>query len=208
MSLVIPLVRRFVAINRRCALVATVSLGCTSLASQALPIYVDAPPGQNVIDLTVDSSVQKRAARIRRLTDYIQQTFNIPQYQTAAIVTEAVYNASKHDLRLELILAIIAVESTFRAQAVSPTGARGLMQIMPEAHPERVEAIGGIKALFDTKKNIATGSAIFIEYLRQSSGNLQKALLRYNGSLTNPDSEYPDKVLELYKKLKKIAQTG
>ena len=170
----------------------------------ALPVYTDS------LQLTVEmprqnnDDAQNRADQIRKLIDYIQETFRINRNKAVAIITEAVYNGSKHDLQPELILAIIAVESSYQEKAVSRAGARGLMQIMPEAHPNKVKEIGGIRALFDPKKNISTGVKILNEYLVRSQGNISKALLRYNGS-SDPRSVYPKKVMGILNKLRKIA---
>jgi soluble lytic murein transglycosylase-like protein len=173
---------------------------------QSLPIYTDALWLDNGRSNASADVLQQRAAQVRRLTDYIQETFRLSRHKTVAIVSEAVYNAGKNDLDPALVLAVIAVESTFRERVVSHAGARGLMQVMPEAHPEKVRAIGGVDALFDPRKNIATGARILLEYLNMSGGNLRRALLRYNGSLANPQSEYPGKVMGLYRKFRQLAQ--
>jgi len=178
--------------------------------SKALPIYTDALWFDNSNSarqkgLIPDPIAEQKAAQIERLTGYIRETFNVSHNKTVAIVSEAIYHAQQHDMQPELVLAIIAVESTFKNDAVSPVGARGLMQIMPRAHPKKVKAIGGVDALFDPKKNIATGVKILNEYLNRSKGNLRQALLRYNGSLSDGNSPYAKKVMSIYKKLKQIA---
>jgi soluble lytic murein transglycosylase-like protein len=111
----------------------------------------------------------------------------------------------QYSLEPELILAIIAIESTFRVRAVSVKGARGLMQVMPKAHPKKVKEIGGLSALFNPQKNIHTGARILVDYLKMSRGNLREALLRYNGSHKNPKSRYADKVLYAYQEINKMA---
>jgi len=85
---------------------------------------------------------------------------------------------------------------------VSHKGARGLMQIMPHAHPEEVRDIGGQHALFDPEKNILTGSRVLSKYLARSDGDLRRALLRYNGVRPGRRSRYPDKVLRHYDELR------
>ena len=192
----------------RPTLLIAVALSCLlpTAAVRSLPIYTDALWLNNGRSSASPDVLQQRAAQVRRLTDYIQETFRLPRYKTVAIVSEAVYNAGKNDLDPALVLAVIAVESTFRERVVSHAGARGLMQVMPEAHPEKVRAIGGVDALFDPRKNIATGARILLEYLNMSGGNLRRALLRYNGSLANPQSEYPGKVMGLYRKFRQLAQ--
>lgn len=174
----------------------------------AVPIYTDTLQLSVQVPTTTDDEVQARADQVRKITDYIQESYRIDRGKAVAIVTEAVYNGSKHDVRPELILAIIAVESSYQEKAVSRAGARGLMQIRPQAHPDKVRAIGGAKALFDPKKNISAGVKIFNEYLSRSEGNLSKALLRYNGSLSDPSASYSRRVMGFYKKLKRIGDLG
>lgn len=175
-----------------------------SAKAWAGPVYTDTLQLSVSVPSSTDDEVQVRADQVRKLTTYIEETYRIDRSKAVAIVTEAVYNGSKHDVRPELILAIIAVESSYQEKAVSRAGARGLMQIMPRAHPDKVRAIGGVKALFDPKKNISTGVKILNEYLSRSEGNLSKALLRYNGSLSDSKARYSRRVMTFYNKFKKI----
>jgi soluble lytic murein transglycosylase-like protein len=146
----------------------------------------------------------RQQARIDNLSSYIEATYDVHPKKADAIVAEAIRIAKTHKLDPELILAVIAVESTFREKAVSRAGARGLMQIVPKWHRQKVQAVGGSRALFDLKKNIHVGTQILNEYLALSRGNLRRALLRYNGSL-GTGSRYADKVLRKYQKFKKVA---
>lgn len=159
-------------------------------------------------DLSVDShfSVDRHSQKAKVLTGFIRDKFNIPQSKASAIVTEAIRNGRKRDLQPELILAVIAVESTFKEKAVSPAGARGLMQVLPDAHPKKVKSIGGLKALYDPKKNISVGTHILAQYLDLSAGNLRRTLLRYNGSLRDSRSRYPEKVLRVYNQMRNTAK--
>lgn len=145
------------------------------------------------------------ADHIHKLTDYIQKKFRVARSKAVIIVNESVRHGGKHGLRPEFILAIIAVESSFRERVVSHAGARGLMQIIPRWHPKKIRMIGGAHALFDPRKNITTGTKILVDYLKLSRGNFRKALLRYNGSLSNPRSRYPEKVMKAYTELMQVA---
>ena len=83
-------------------------------------------------------------------------------------------------LEPELVLAVIQVESNFDRFAISPTGARGLMQIMPFwikelGHPD--------DNLFITQMNLRYGTTILKYYLDKEKGQTSKALARYNGSV-------------------------
>lgn len=89
-----------------------------------------------------------------------------------------------------LVLAVIQVESRFKPHAVSPAGARGLMQVMPFWLHE----IGWPKQnLFHTETNLRLGCTILKYYLDEADGNLYEALSLYNGSAGRPG--YPRRVL-------------
>ncbi|MBI4755747.1 MAG: lytic transglycosylase domain-containing protein [Betaproteobacteria bacterium] len=127
----------------------------------------------------------------RALATEISRTWFVGN-QRAARIVRAASQASRHTtLPRTLILAIIAVESSFNTLAVSPVGARGLMQVLPEAHPEKVERIGGEHMLHDVDTGIHVGARILHEY-RRVTGNLRAALRRYSGAARN----YADKVLK------------
>jgi soluble lytic murein transglycosylase-like protein len=182
---------------------------CLVLGAQpvvAVPIYDHATQWMN--DETVTNhSVQQQAMRLNRLVDHIHRTYRLPQDVVVDIVTEAILHARKYDLQPELLLAIMAVESTFRENAVSSAGALGIMQVLPRAHPEKISQIGGVEALFDPRKNIATGTLILQEYLQLSRGDLRRALLRYNGSLHIPNAPYADRVLRHYRTFRSVAES-
>jgi len=81
-----------------------------------------------------------------------------------------------------LVYALTRTESGFDANAVSPVGARGLMQLMPvtASYVRREEGVGG--SLSDPSDNLAMGQA-YIRYLGEQAGinnNLLAILASYN----------------------------
>ena len=154
------------------------------------------------------AAVPATQRRIDRLSSHIQRVYRVPEPRARRIVVEAVRNGQRHQLEPELILAIIAIESTFNERAVSRAGARGLMQVMPRYHRDKVREIGGTQALFDPAKNIHTGSRILAKYLNGQSGDLRRALLRYNGSLHMRRSPYANKVMRVYRDLRRVTVEG
>jgi soluble lytic murein transglycosylase-like protein len=74
-----------------------------------------------------------------------------------------------------LALAVIAVESSGRADAVSHAGAQGLMQLIP-ATAQRF----GVTDAFDTTQNIAGGVAYLDWLMRQFDRDVVLALAGYN----------------------------
>ncbi len=166
-------------------------------AAKSLPEYrqKDVEAGEHVIQ------DQGRAQRIAR---YIQDRYNLTTQNALRIVSEAVRSGARHGLEPELILAVIAVESNFRERAISSRGARGLMQVKADVHQNKIREIGGTHALFETGSNIHTGSRILADYVDNTDGNVRRALLYYCGSIKNPKSSYPDKVLRIYQDLKTL----
>lgn len=86
-----------------------------------------------------------------------------------------------------LVAAVIEVESTFRAYAVSRAGAVGLMQVMPRTARWIGERIGDpirrSEQLFDPERNIRIGVRYLAE-LQERFGRLDLALLAYNAGPT------------------------
>src|SRR5205814_7633101 len=100
------------------------------------------------------------------------------------------YEASRAGLDPQLVLGLIQHESNFRKYAMSTAQARGYMQVMPFW----VKLIGNSDHdLFNLRTNLRYGCTILRFYLDRESGDLYRALGRYNGSLGQPD--YPDALL-------------
>jgi soluble lytic murein transglycosylase len=79
-----------------------------------------------------------------------------------------------------LVLAVIRQESLFDPEALSPAGARGLMQLMPVT----ARRIGGDAAalrLEDPSNNVRLGVALLAQLIDHYGGSLVKALAAYNG---------------------------
>ncbi len=89
-----------------------------------------------------------------------------------------------------LVLAVMQVESGFNRWAVSPSGAVGLMQVMPY-WPERLGMKG--YTLVRVAANIRMGCAILRYYLRITHDDVRLALEEYNGSVGR--HFYPNRVL-------------
>ncbi|MGB2815718.1 MAG: lytic transglycosylase domain-containing protein [Burkholderiaceae bacterium] len=90
-----------------------------------------------------------------------------------ARLVDAVAPAS--GLEPQLLLAVISAESGFRARAVSPKGAQGLMQLMP-ATARRL----GVSDPFDPEQNVRGGARYLVELLRLFNDDLRLALAAYN----------------------------
>jgi len=81
----------------------------------------------------------------------------------------------KHHIDPDFITSVVRAESGFHPHAVSPKGARGLMQLMPKT------AAGlGVKDSFDSNQNIEAGTRYLRQLLEQFDYDAVKALAAYN----------------------------
>ncbi|MGZ5923570.1 MAG: lytic transglycosylase domain-containing protein [Rhizomicrobium sp.] len=78
-----------------------------------------------------------------------------------------------------LVLAFTRIESRFQADAVSPMGARGLMQLMP-ATATKVGGEGAVSQLNDPSYNMSLGQRYIAQLLDQYGGNLVQVPSAYN----------------------------
>jgi soluble lytic murein transglycosylase-like protein len=94
----------------------------------------------------------------------------------ALSLDEVVSEASGHQrLDPDLLSSVIRAESGFNAHAVSPKGAQGLMQLMPQTASKL-----GVANAFDPRANVEGGAQYLRMLLEQYNFDLVKALAAYN----------------------------
>jgi soluble lytic murein transglycosylase-like protein len=123
----------------------------------------------------------------------------------AAIILGA---SRRNGVERELVHAMIWAESSFNPKAVSPAGASGLMQLMPET-----ARIYGVDDVFDPEENIHAGVKMMGELLARFDGDVELALAAYNAGPNaviragnriprRPETEaYVPKVMDHYRRL-------
>jgi soluble lytic murein transglycosylase len=87
-----------------------------------------------------------------------------------------------------LVAAVVKIESNFRPQAISPKGARGLMQLMPETAQwigEQINEPIHPDALFNPQVNIKLGTWYLANLLEEFDGEKAQVLAAYNGGRGN-----------------------
>ena len=154
----------------------------------------------------LDGSTAAAHQTLGLLNDDIREEFFTSQIPFGELIHE---KATKYDVDPALVAAVIEQESSFRTRAVSPKGARGLMQLMP-----RTGRWMGAKNLHDPEQNVDAGVK-YLKYLeKQFNGDLKKTVAAYNageGTVKrygrippyNETRTYVKKVMSNYERRKK-----
>ena len=82
-------------------------------------------------------------------------------------------------------------------------GAKGLMQIIPKYHLDKLSAAGGEDAVFDPESNIHIGARILQEYVHRT-GTLEAGLQFYNGAWRDNSAQYAHKVMAERARLEQV----
>ena len=150
--------------------------------------------------VTMHASIPSVVAAASR---FISSRYRVPAKQARRIAKVAFRVSREHRLDPYLVLAVIAVESSFRPDVVNRYGgAYGLMQIAVRVHERRVAAVGGRRGLFRIAPNIRIGVALLAQYGARVRSQVKHALWRYSGG----EFGYARKVLRLREALQSKAQ--
>jgi soluble lytic murein transglycosylase-like protein len=151
----------------------------TALAKVETKIEPPAPkPAAQVLHPAPPPPPSDDVERLRKAADLlvkVNEALGVPQSPYGKIIYDI---AIRHSINPHLVAALIHVESAFNARAVSPMGAYGLMQLLPET--ARRFGLTRKKDLFNPKKNLEAG----VRYLKwltdRFNGDGQKILAAYN----------------------------
>ncbi len=118
------------------------------------------------------------------------------------------YYSQRKGVPASLVHSVIKTESDYNSEAISPKGAMGLMQLMPET------AMGlGVENPFNPEENIKGGVSLLKSLLDNNKGDYKLALAAYNAGQGNVDKaggipkfketqDYVKKVIDLYEEKK------
>ena len=160
---------------------------------------------ERISDSNVSQTNLEKEFEKTRVAKWIARKYRVSNEAVREIVEISFSAGDKFEVDPYVVIAIIAIESSFNPLAESGAGALGLMQVMPLIHRKKFQKYGGFEKSLDVKVNIYVGTEILKNfYLRY--GNYQRALLAYVGVSQNSDSSYPTKVLRLRDRLKKLIQ--
>ena len=129
------------------------------------------------------------------VAQWLARRYKVAPEPISRLVTEAWQVGTRVGLEPTLILAIMAVESSFNPFAQSSVGAQGLMQVMTRIHDDKYEAFGGNFAAFDPVTNLRVGVQVLRECIARA-GSVEAGLRFYVGAANLAhDGGYAAKVL-------------
>jgi len=176
---------------------------CGSLKPPPEAVAAGAPPDASSAPLSTAAPVRaalsaRPPAAAASLEDkrrgyarYIMRTYRVRRDLADEITKSACAAGARFKLPPALLLAVMAVESSYDPWAFNGTDV-GLMQVNPRSHPEKVARVGGAAALYDVDKNIFVGAWALREW-RDRSPSMAKALRGYSGS-RRASASYPQRV--------------
>jgi len=135
-------------------------------------LYLDAG-SENYVDVPSDQ-IEKFEERIEDIREGALQPVALPGH--IPTLTEIVVATSyRYGVDPDVVLSLIRAESAFDPQAVSPKGARGLMQLMPQT-----ASLLGVANPLDAAANVDGGTRYLRNLLVLYNQDLTKALAAYN----------------------------
>lgn len=136
---------------------------------------------------------------------WLSKKYRVAPEPLAALVSEAYALGKTNKIDPTLILAIMAIESSFNPFAQSSVGAQGLMQVMTSVHTDKYENFGGKLAAFDPVTNLRVGVKVLKDAIARA-GSVEGGLRHYVGAANLPsDGGYAAKVLAEHNRLRQAA---
>ncbi|TGV11190.1 lytic transglycosylase domain-containing protein [Alcaligenaceae bacterium 429] len=133
--------------------------------------------------------------QFQALRSYIARKYKIAHSVSGALVQTAFTVGAEKRIDPQLILAVIAIESSYNPFAESHAGAQGLMQVMTRVHRDKLENyVERELAVFSPEANIRAGTQILYD-CRKRRGSLTGALACYVGATGPSDGGYGARVL-------------
>ena len=170
----------------------------------------------NLLAAVAEPQASKRATALdptrlsreqQAVTNWLSRKYRVAQEPVSRLVHEAWQIAPRAKLDPALIMAVVAVESSFNPFAQSVMGAQGLMQVMRRVHDDKFEAFGGSHAAFDPVANLKVGVQILRDCVTRFGG-IEDGLRCYVGA-THPDTEdngYVQKVQTEFQLLRQVIE--
>jgi len=161
---------------------------------------------QNTADRAIATDLKDIPRKQAAVAAWLATKYRVAPEPVAALVAEAYVLSETTKLKPHLILAVMAIESSFHPYIQSQAGAQGLMQVMTDIHVKKYDKYGGKLAAFDPLTNLRVGTQVLQEYIRLKGGVIEDGLLFYlGGDALQSDTGYVAKVLAEQARLDQVA---
>jgi len=168
-----------------------------------MPEATDLQP--NAIERTTAASPEELPQQQAAVAYWLSKKYRVAVEPLSVLVAEAYEIGGKTKLDPTLILAIMAIESSFNPFAQSQVGAQGLMQVMTRIHGDKYASAGGTLTAFDPVTNMRVGVKVLQECISRA-GSLEGGLRYYVGAAKlEDDGGYAAKVLAEHARLQQVA---
>jgi len=157
------------------------------------------------IERTTAASPDELPKQQAAVAYWLSKKYRVAAEPLSVLVSEAYQIGKRTKLDPTLILAIMAIESSFNPFAQSHVGAQGLMQVMTRVHGDKYESAGGTLTAFDPVTNMRVGVKVLQECIARA-GSLEGGLRYYVGAANlEDDGGYAGKVLAEHERLLQVA---
>lgn len=147
----------------------------------------------------------RESLRHQALADFLAKRYRVSSEALERFVRLAYAAGQMTKLDPLLILAVMAVESSFNPIAESGMGAKGLMQVIPQYHQDKLQQSQGSEPnVLDPETNILLGARVLREYASKTGGDYVAALGLYGGTGPVAGNPYASKVLSERERLEEF----
>ena len=171
----------------------------TALLGTPEPVELDA------IDRATAADPKELPKQQAAVAYWLSKKYRVAPEPLSVLVAEAYEIGTRAKIDPTLILAIMAIESSFNPFAESAVGAQGLMQVMTRVHTDKYQSFGGHFAAFDPVSNLRVGVKVLQECIARA-GSVEGGLRYYVGAANMADDGgYAAKVMAEHFRLRQVA---
>lgn len=132
-----------------------------------------------------DINTTKRAT-VRMISQ--ETKYKVAAKDIVRMVNAVFKEATKHNLDPFLIIGMIKTESTFKPSISNRSGAKGLMQVIPRYHRDKIRG----RNIMNIETNVEVGVQVYADCLSNNNYNMKKASRCYSGGAKNYTAKLKD----------------
>ncbi|WP_226401902.1 transglycosylase SLT domain-containing protein [Ferribacterium limneticum] len=170
-----------------------------------LPASEEVALDEEIVVEDIDPATETLSAQMRGAMDYVSRRYRVAPDALEPIFATAQSAGRQLHLDPLLIIAVIGIESRFNPFSESVVGAKGLMQVMPRFHQDKLPEDADQAAFLNPVINVQVGAKVLKESIRRNGG-LENGLQQFAGAIGDPERRYATKVLAEKLRLEQAVQ--